>query len=160
MGLLLNFHKLELTVEELLKTICELSYKGDVRMRLKMENPKKVESIVRGSADGLREIYLGERLRQLEQEGIVEMAGEEVLKLKHCNRNLGLLLEGVPASVKRGMKPQVNALSVKEVQEDLRKNLEKKVLETSLNMVLSGMYSTNPLKNLSYVYSKFKKGRK
>jgi hypothetical protein len=37
--------------------------------------------------------------------------------------------------------------------------LEFKVLETSLNMIMSGLYSTNPLKNLSYVYSKFKKGR-
>jgi len=26
-------------------------------------------------------------------------------------------------------------------------------------MIFSGLYSTNPLKNLAYVYSKFQKGR-
>jgi hypothetical protein len=50
-------------------------------------------------------------------------------------------------------------LPLPELQKDVRKNLEKLVLETSLNMILSGLYSTDPLKNLSYVYSKFRKGR-
>lgn len=57
------------------------------------------------------------------------------------------------------MKPNVIQLSLKELQQDLRKNLESKVLETSINMILSALYSTNPLKNISYVYSKFKKSR-
>ena len=57
------------------------------------------------------------------------------------------------------MKDSVLQSSLKDIQADLRKNLEGIVLETSLNMIMSGLYSTNPLKNLSYVYSKFKKGR-
>jgi hypothetical protein len=61
--------------------------------------------------------------------------------------------------VKRGLKESVVQLSLIDLQGDIRKNLEKIVLETSLNMILSGLYSTDPLKNLSYVYSKFRKGR-
>ena len=57
------------------------------------------------------------------------------------------------------MKQQVIQLSLKEMQEDISRHLQSKVLETSLNMILSGLYSTNPLNNISYVYSKFKKGR-
>jgi hypothetical protein len=57
------------------------------------------------------------------------------------------------------MKQQVIQLSLRELQKDIQKNLESKVFYTSVDMIFSALYSTNPLKNLSYVYSKFKKGK-
>ena len=51
-------------------------------------------------------------------------------------------------------------LSLKELQGDLTKHLAGIVDITSIYMILSGFYSTNPLKGIPYLYQKFKKGRK
>lgn len=63
LSVLLNFHKLEMTMEDLATTICSLSYNGDIRMRLKMENPDKVKNIVQGSYEGLCHLYGPESAR-------------------------------------------------------------------------------------------------
>jgi translocator assembly and maintenance protein 41 len=42
---------------DLYKTICSLSYKGDIRVRLGFENPHKIDNIVNGSFDEFRSIY-------------------------------------------------------------------------------------------------------
>lgn len=42
---------------DLYKTICSLSYKGDIRMRLRFENPNKINNIVNGSFDEFKSIY-------------------------------------------------------------------------------------------------------
>jgi len=160
LALLLSFEKLQLDTVELATTICELSYKGDIRMRFKMENPQKVKNIVTGSFAGLSELYgpKSARVRALEKRGIVKVTDSHI-QLLHTNGNLQYLFDNVPEAVKKGLKSSVLQLPLPELQKDVRKNLEKIVLETSLNMILSGLYSTDPLKNLSYVYSKFRKGR-
>ena len=53
----MNFHKPHVDLVDLATTICEMSYRGDVRMRFKMENPQKVRNIVVGSFDGLKGLY-------------------------------------------------------------------------------------------------------
>lgn len=45
-----------ITKKELLTMLCSLSYIGDTRMKF-AENPKKVENIVNGSYDELKNIY-------------------------------------------------------------------------------------------------------
>jgi hypothetical protein len=40
-------------MDELLMTICGLSYKGDIRMRMKMESADKVKNIVEGNKESL-----------------------------------------------------------------------------------------------------------
>ncbi len=57
LALLMNFHKPHVDMFDLATTICEMSYKGDIRMRFKMENPQKVRNIVVGSFDGLKGLY-------------------------------------------------------------------------------------------------------
>jgi len=63
----------------------------------------------------------------------------------------------VPRSIKGELKDSIIQLSIKEINKDLRANLEKKVFRTSVDGVLMGAYSTNPTKNLSYVWEKFVK---
>lgn len=46
------------------------------------------------------------------------------------------------------------------MQGDVEKNLSQIVDATSRWMVLSGLYSTNPIKGIPYLYQKFLKGRK
>ena len=53
----MNYHKLEIDIMDIATTICELSYKGDIRMKFKMENPHKVRNIVNGSLEGLTNLY-------------------------------------------------------------------------------------------------------
>ena len=63
LALLLNFDKAHVDMLDLAITICQLSYKGDVRMKFKMENPNKVKNIVIGSFDGLNFLYGKDSLR-------------------------------------------------------------------------------------------------
>ena len=70
------------------------------------------------------------------------------------------MFNGVPATLKHGMKDDVKQLRLQELQGDLRKHLAGIVDLTSIYMILGGVYSTNPLgKGLPYLYSKFKKAR-
>lgn len=55
--LLLNYGD-TISEEELYKHICTLSYFGDARMALNLENPKKISNIVTGEFDELRKIYM------------------------------------------------------------------------------------------------------
>lgn len=54
-----------------METICQFSYKGDIRMRMKLENPNKVKNIVDGSKEGLNQLYIP-RLIDLEEKGILK----------------------------------------------------------------------------------------
>ena len=69
----MNFHKPQVDMIDLATTICEFSYRGDIRMKFKMENPDKVRNIVVGSFEGLKGLYGpgSERLRRLQDDGIV-----------------------------------------------------------------------------------------
>jgi hypothetical protein len=57
------------------------------------------------------------------------------------------------------MKPSVKQLSLRELQGDLEKHLAGIVDVTSIYMILGGIYSTNPLKGIPYLYQKFLKGK-
>jgi hypothetical protein len=46
------------------------------------------------------------------------------------------------------------------MQEDVSNQLAAVVYNTSISMIASGVYSTNPIKGIPYLLSKFKKGRK
>lgn len=77
LALMLNFHNIKnLHLMDLYTDLCGFSYKGDIRMKLKLENPNKVKNVVIGSFDSLNELYLP-RLKQLEKEGIVIQVSDE-----------------------------------------------------------------------------------
>jgi len=54
------------------------SYKGDIRMRFKMENPKKIDNILDGSYDDLCTLYEPYLTTMLEKEIISEAGGESL----------------------------------------------------------------------------------
>ena len=57
--MLMHFDKVkEVSLLEVFTTLCNFSYNGDIRMRWKMENPEKVKNLVKGSYDGLLELYM------------------------------------------------------------------------------------------------------
>ncbi len=55
-ALLTNYDQ-NMSFDDLLYNICNLSYSTDIRMKLGMENKNKVQNIVKGSYDELKEIY-------------------------------------------------------------------------------------------------------
>lgn len=55
-ALILNYKK-DISLYELLYSICNLSFNKDIRMSYKMENPNKVKNILEGSYDELKDIY-------------------------------------------------------------------------------------------------------
>lgn len=55
-ALLTNYDQ-NMSFDDLLYNICNLSYSTDIRMKLGMENKNKVQNIVNGSYDELKEIY-------------------------------------------------------------------------------------------------------
>lgn len=165
LALFLNFHNpgpLSLGTQ-LLPQICDFSYQGDIRMRWKMENPNKVKNIVEGQEERLRDVY-EPIVKEMETQGLVriEKDGERIssLRVVQTESNLQhMFSSGLPPVLKEGMKGSVKQLSLEELQGDVQKNLLRLVYGTSVKMVLSGLYSTNPLKGLAYLGEKFKKGR-
>ena len=58
LAIFMNYNKEKITMEELFTTLVAFSFKGDMRMWLKMENPAKVSNLVQGSLTELSELYL------------------------------------------------------------------------------------------------------
>ena len=126
-------------------------------MRWKFENANKVKNIVEGSYDGLLEEYLP-LLRQYEEEGLIHLITEKDSEIptavwfRHSRENLQTMFDRIPQNVKFGMKDSVLQLSLADMQGDVEKNLSQIVDSTSRCMILSGLYSTNPLKGIPYLY--------
>ena len=78
LAMLLNYHRLDsVDLGEIFFTLCNFSYKGDIRMRWKMENPDKVKNIVEGSLEGLKELYKP-NLLEMESKGILTLDGSKI----------------------------------------------------------------------------------
>jgi hypothetical protein len=131
-----------------------------------MENPAKVSNIVEGQLDRLLDIY-SPILRKFDQNNWIEIQDSDNttghvkrIKLRQTEDVLQQMFDTIPQSLKDDMKKSVKQLSMEDLTGDLRKNLERLVSDASKSMILSGMYSTNPVKGLLYLGDKFKKGRK
>jgi mitochondrial translocator assembly and maintenance protein 41 len=112
LALILHFDKVDqVNMLELLTTLCNFSYKGDIRMRWKMENPNKVKNIVLGQLEGLNDLYLP-FMRELQDRNVVQLVKSEDhqlpdVKIFHKKDNLQLLFDKVPHNIKYNMKDSV-----------------------------------------------------
>ena len=125
-------------------------------MRMKMETANKVMNIVEGNQAQLTELYKP-AMMALQSEERLTLTGDS---LRFNPGSLQWYFDKVPAELKKGMKHSVVQLSLEEIQEDLQANLETKMFYTSFDMLCAGLYSTNPVKGIPYLYQKFRKGRK
>ena len=81
----------EIPLFAIFEKLCNFSYKGDIRMRWKFENAKKVENIVQGSYSGLVDLYTP-FLEEMEYEGLIFLvrdAEEKIsgVKFRHKREN-------------------------------------------------------------------------
>lgn len=98
---------------DLYNELCYFSYRGDIRMKFKAENPRKVKNIVVGSYEGLNRLYMP-RLLKLEREGIVQKIGEDEYKMKPSNNVFEYLYQRIPQHIKTGLRESSNNLSLVE----------------------------------------------
>lgn len=154
----------EVPMLDIFTTLCDFSYKGDIRMAWGFENKDKVKNIVSGSYEGLLEVYTP-MLTQMEQQGLLSLAKDDegkvsAVKYKYSPDNSQKMFDKIPAKLKYKMKDSVLQLRHNEMKADLEKHLAGVVDITSIWMIMSGLYSTSPLKGIPYLYQKFLKGRK
>lgn len=91
-------------METLLLTICGLSYRGDLRMRMKMENANKVKNIVEGNKEQLSALYLPKAL-ELQEEGMCRITNDGNIKISMaCMQDF---FDNIPSSLKKGMKRSI-----------------------------------------------------
>lgn len=85
--------------QDLLHSICALSYSGDVRMGL-AEDSRKVHRIVAGSEAGLRQLYAAPLAAAQQRWGVLQPTGEpggDAWVCDHSQRAAEQLAQGLPA---------------------------------------------------------------
>ena len=107
LALFLNVHKSEVSLEDLFHTIVGLSYKGDIRMQYKMENPDKIINLVKGSMDGLTDLYLPKLLEMQAESNAFRFNDDGKVMPRHSNAVCQKLFDGIPDSLKSGLKRQI-----------------------------------------------------
>lgn len=149
-ALILNYGK-ELDIYDLLYSICNLSFKKDIRMCYQMENPNKVKNILEGSYEELKGIYDG--LNEdfyLEKNNII-IPNYDLIASK---------LDDLPKSLTSYLKKydiDLNDLSVKDlnmIKELIITYLDKKNLKTSTIQPIKSILLNPMKKNAHYAFQK------
>ena len=144
---LLMINNQKATLYDLLKTICSLSYLGDVRMGI-AENPHKIDNLVKGGYEEFKEMYKNDDLYILDQNGHVIINYD----------NLLASIESLPTSLRKYL--DNNAFS----KEDLI-NIKNLIVTYFQEMnkgittaqTLKGILTTGPINSALYVGEKIKK---
>ena len=104
LALLLSYGRAgEIKFDDLMLDLCEFSYKGDIRMIFKMENPDKVKNIVSAQIDFLWDIY-SPILKKFEEAGWLKIVdNSRNIFFKHNRQTLQEMLDAVPDSIKSEM---------------------------------------------------------
>jgi mitochondrial translocator assembly and maintenance protein 41 len=117
----------EYTFMELFHKVCSLSYEGDIRMNLNMENANKVDNIIKGSYSSFKELY-----SPLFPSWIQETKEEKFKILKS----------------KQEIRKEISIVSFE--------NLKPIVKKSSIIQSLKGVLSIGILKSMKYLIHKIK----
>ena len=161
LAIFMHYHELNVSLKQLFTTLVAFSMRGDIRMKYKMENPNKVANLVEGSFLELTDLYLP-LLLELQAERphpAVSMLNDGRIHLRHSPEAHQNMFDRIPESLKSHMKQSVKQLALVEQQQDIAANLEALVNQTSKQMFVAGLYSTNPLKGLPYLLAKRRKAK-
>ncbi|BBM98497.1 mitochondrial translocator assembly and maintenance protein 41 [Marchantia polymorpha subsp. ruderalis] len=167
----------ELTEEELYINICGLSYLGDIRMFF-AEDRRKVQKIVRGSADKFRDLYRGPILRAAES-GLLDIpesfGTNPRAKLSQvCDTSrITTLVAGLPKSVLARLGAQTGVIldgqqSEKSIAEAVAQSKEghaklvhraigRIVRTSSLRQSVSGLFAAGGINAFHYMIKKSSK---
>ena len=147
-ALLLNYNN-KITEEDLYKTICDLSYMGDIRMMLHCENPNKVNNIVSASFNDFNKIY------SEVNEDLFIIKNNEVL----INNNIINNYETLPYELLVYLDKNMNDLSPLEFKICIIEYLNKTNLKSSIAQPCKSMMLNALSKSLNYLKEKINKSK-
>ena len=89
LAVFMNYQKLDVSMEELFDTLVGFSFRGDIRMEYKMENPQKIRNLVEGNMSGLTDMYM-DYIFDLQEEtnerpAILRFLDDGSIKIRHTN---------------------------------------------------------------------------
>ena len=136
------------TKEEIYRKLCGLSYMGDARMAI-AENPRKVENIVEGSFDKLKETYPLKEIYLHNVEGPIYYINHELLLSRISDLPEGLLeyLYDMHTDFE-----DIEMLRINIYEYIISKNkVESKA------QILQGIKTNGVIRSIPYAFSKVKK---
>lgn len=157
---ILTMPKMQFTLMDLFLSITSLSYKGDIRMKFKAENPNKVKNIVEPNFEHFLDYY-EPHINQFEKDGVIQYQDDSVFMINPENSAVQYLTDCIPHDSYLRLWIKENAISMtwEELQHQLGINLEVINQKMSVRGIMSGLYSTNPVKNMIYALNKKRKSR-
>ena len=129
-------------------------------MKFKAENPNKVRNIVEPNFENFLNYY-EDHINQFEKDGAIEFDGDSIFSIGHRNESMQYLIDRIPYNSYMRHLIRDSAMSGEwdEHRDTLQTNLDIQNQSMSIKGVLSGMYSTNPVKNIVYTLRKKRKSK-
>lgn len=147
--------KQRFTERDLYESITRLSYNGDIRMKLRAENPNKVRNIVLGQRDQFRSVYepLWRQHPHLRVTGDSYQAEGLVFEYPFGSRqSKAWAFSQLPFSLQYGLSADTRRLDV-----ELEKRFSHIVGRSSVQQTLKGVLTAGPLRSLRYAAAKLVK---
>ena len=157
---ILQMPKSEFTLMDIFISLTSLSYKGDIRMLFKAEDPNKVKNIVEPNFSHFVDYY-APFIDQLELDGTLVYHDNSVFTVD-IYKGHQALFDQIPKGthLTKYIKDDIRSMpDIESLQYQLNVNLEVTNQWNSIKGILSGVYSTNPLKNVRYALRKRSKGK-
>lgn len=140
------------SLEDFFRKIASLSYKGDVRERLGMENPQKIENIIIKNHEWFEETYLP----RLKKEQNIHISDKIIVtqdKSKSANIQR---FKRLPTSLNHGkLEEEITENDLNDVENRLRSI----VFKSSIRQPILGIASAGVGKSINYAMEKRKKGK-
>lgn len=152
--------RFEFTLMDLFLSITQLSYKGDIRMKFKAENPNKVRNIVEPNFDHFLDYYEN-WINQFEEDKVIVYKGNSIFEINPTVQTQQYLVDCIPKSsyLRLWIKEKALSLSWDDLKYQLALNLEIQNYKTSKKAISKAIYSTNPIKNMLYALDKKRKSK-
>jgi len=129
------------SLDRLLWEICDLSYRGDIRVRAG-EDPRKVKNIVEGQGDVLSDIY------------------QPLFPEAHISGQHTLSYDGDRQNITQRYRPLLrlgHSKHEKSDSDDIRQSLAHRVYTSSKSQALKGVLTNGPMRSLRYGLAKLGK---
>lgn len=148
-ALILNYGNI-ITEEDLYRTICSLSYLGDIRMTLHCENPNKINNIVKASMEDFRKMY-----NEVNEDLFINKGGYIY------NDNSALIKDffDFPTCLLSYLKDNVEELTCEELKRYIIEYLKMTNLKASVAQPIKSMTLNGTSKSYMYLKEKIKKGK-
>lgn len=148
-ALILNYGNI-ITEEDLYKTICSLSYIGDIRMTFHCENPNKINNIVSASMEEFRKMY-----NEVNEDLFINKDGYIY------NNNSALIKDffDFPSCMLGYLKNNIEELTCEQLKQCILEYLKMTNLKSSIAQPIKSMTLNGTSKSLGYLKEKVKKGK-